>query len=125
MDKVTALAVTAVAAILVGGFVAITLSHNPTQDYLILLGGPAVSGLLGALILKRTTAVQQDLATVKEATNGALTGALTDIKDTLATASVERQDIAVTLMGSNDGPGPRHNAPQVTGTGPAVPPTTQ
>jgi hypothetical protein len=94
MDKVTAIAITAVAAILVGGFVAITLSHNGTQDYLILLGGPAVSGLLGALILKRTVAVQQDLATVKEATNGALTGSLAEIKDALGAASTERKAIA-------------------------------
>ena len=94
MDKVTALALTVVVAVLVGGFVAITLTHNATQDYLILLAGPAVSGVLGALILKKGATVAADVKAVKVATNGMLTARLTDIQDTLAAASTERQDIA-------------------------------
>jgi hypothetical protein len=94
MDKVTALVLGVVAAILVGGFVAITLTHNATQDYMILLSGPAISGIVGALLLKRTAAVQADVTKVKVATNGMLTARLTDIQDTLAAASTERQDIA-------------------------------
>lgn len=94
MDRTTGVVIAAVAAILVGGFVAVSLSHNATADYAIFLGGPAVSGLIGALILRKTTAVQADVATVKEATNGVLTGSLAEIKDALGAASTERQAIA-------------------------------
>jgi hypothetical protein len=97
MDKVTAWAIGGVAAILVTGFVVITVTGNATSDYLILLGGPAVSGLLGSLILKRQATVQADVAEVKHATNGLMDARFADVGEKLDAAATDRQEIAAAL----------------------------
>jgi hypothetical protein len=94
MDRTTAYVLVVVTTILISGFVVLSVTHTDTTLYAVFLGGPAVAGLLGALLTKRTAAVQAVLADVKEATNGLLSARFADVTHKLDDASAERQDIA-------------------------------
>lgn len=94
MDKTTALVVFAITMILVGGFVALSFNNRDTASYAIFLSGPAVSALLGGVILRLQTRVQKDVAEVKAATNGQLDAKFAQVTDGLHAASTERRTIA-------------------------------
>jgi hypothetical protein len=94
MDRVTATLLAAVSVVLIGGFVLLTLTGHDTGSYALFLGGPAVSAVIGAVLVKRTAAVQADVTKVKTATDGLLTARFAHQDQRMDDASVERQDIA-------------------------------
>lgn len=98
MDRTLVLALIGVLGILVGGFVALGLSGVPTTDYLLFLGGPIVTTLVGLVLTKRTAVLQATTDVVVHQTNDMLTKRLDTIDQSQAAATVERShllDIAV------------------------------
>lgn len=100
MDKTTAGALIAVLALLVSGFVALSLRGVATTEYLLFLGGPVVSALVGLVLTKRTAALQATTDVVAHQTNSLLQTKLTNIATALDDAVVDRHAIAVTGVGA-------------------------
>jgi hypothetical protein len=65
---------------LVAIVVLLETGKNPAS-LLALYSGPAMSGLLGVLLVRRTSQIQQSVESVAHQTNGRLTDALARIQD--------------------------------------------
>lgn len=87
MDKTTAGAILGVLALLVTGFIVLSVRGVATTDYLLFLSGPIVSALVGLVLTKRTVALQNATDTVVHQTNSLLTNRLDKIEGEVTGAS--------------------------------------
>lgn len=94
MDRAVAWLLVALGVAVLGAFTVLTLAGRDTTSLALLLAGPTVSGVVGALLAKRTAAVGADVAVVRHQTNTMLSDHLDALGGQLDDAHDDRLRIA-------------------------------
>lgn len=92
MDRTTATLLVALGVSVLTAFTLLTLAGRDTTSLALLLAGPTVSGVVGALLAKRTAAVGADVQVVKHQTNSLLTNRLDVLGGQLDQSAADRAE---------------------------------
>lgn len=84
MDIVTAALLIAVAILLVAGYIVLALAGKDTSTYVVFIGGPAVTGIVGTIVARRVTGVQAVVAATSAETHDVVKDARDDIQQHLS-----------------------------------------
>lgn len=89
--------------VVVGAFVTLALAGIDPSTFVLLVGAPVLTTVVGALLSRQVHAVERRAAVIQRQTNGALTSALADIRDQVAAEARSIRRMAVPA--SQDAPG--------------------
>lgn len=90
MDRTLAFALVAVLGLLLAGYVLLSVNGADTAGYVILLSGPIVSTIVGAVLTHRVAVVKDVVDTVQHQTNSLLTTKLDSLNTKLDAAVDDR-----------------------------------
>jgi len=95
---------TALGALLIAGYVLLSAVGRDTTGYVLFLGGPAMTSLVGAVLARRVKHVQAQVSTVQVAAAVALDDEATAIHQHLAAQDVQLDKLttAVTPTGGDE-----------------------
>lgn len=90
MDRTLAFALVAVLGLLLAGYVLLSVNGADTAGYVILLSGPIVSTIVGAVLTHRVAVVKAVVDDVHHQTNSILTTRLDSLDTQLSAAATDR-----------------------------------
>lgn len=123
LDAGTVVLVGVLGVVLVAGFVVLAALGRDTTSYLLFLGGPAVSGIVGALLSRRVTAVTSTVETRAAETRALVEDSVSDLDnhlteqdDVIERAAADARVARLAVAGGTDAvPGQRLPAPDLFG----------
>lgn len=80
LDGLTVVLVLVLGTVLVAGYVVLAALGRDTTGYLLFLGGPAVTGIVGAVLNRRVQHVSTAVATTQAETRAVVEDGLTDLE---------------------------------------------
>lgn len=117
-DGLTVVLVAVLGLALIAGYVVLAALERDTTGYLLFLGGPAITGLVGAILGRRvgtvgeavTDAAAETKAVVQQSAS-ALSDQLADQSTTLAAAAADARTARIAVAGPNSALPPARSAP--------------
>lgn len=99
LDRATAIALGVVVFVLVAGFVVLSALGRDTVGYTLLLGGPAVTAIVGAIVGRRVSAVQATVAAAQVETTAQVHDATVGLDAHLSAQDSTLRSIAAEVTG--------------------------